>query len=287
MQMNRQLHIIAGCKNHKTYLKHSYCKQPFKLANVTEDKTDTLLRLMITSSSPGVLDNDNYTIEVLIEEGAKMHLTTQGYQRLFTMSNQASQCMNVHVLNNGSFCFLPHPTVPHKASNFSAANNIYLSGNHNLLWSEIITCGRKLSGEEFKFTRFHTITNVYLNNKLVVKENVLLEPLKRNVHAIGQLERYTHQSTLLFINDQADMKKILEAGIQLLSGVEDIIFGISNLPVNGLIFRTLGLKAEKLFNCNNKLASLIQQMVNCNVNIETVDSSATLLKTAENFLNDR
>ena len=237
---------------------------------------------MVSSSSPGVLDNDNYTIEVLIEKDAKVHVTTQGYQRLFTMSNHASQHMNVHVLNNGSFCFLPHPLVPHKASNFSAANNIYLVDNHNLLWSEIITCGRKLSGEEFKFTRFHTITNVYLNNKLVVKENVLLEPLKKNVHAIGQLESYTHQSTLLFIDDHADMKKILETGKQLLSGIEDIIFGISDLPVNGLIFRTLGLKAEKLFNCNNKLAWLIQQMVNSNVNIET-NSSATLLKTAENL----
>ena len=276
--MNSQLHIIAGYKNHKTYLKHSYCKQPFKLANVTEEKTGSLLRLMIMSSSPGVLDNDNYIIEVHIEEDAKVHLTTQGYQRLFTMSNRASQSMNVYVHNNGSFCFLPHPNVPHEASNFSSVNNIYLSGNHSLVWSEIITCGRKLSGEEFKFTRYHNVTNVYLNNRLVVKENVLLEPFKRNVHSIGQLEGYTHQSTLLFIDNNADMKKISVACKQLLSGIEDITFGISTLPVNGLIFRILGQKGEKLFNCNNRLASLIQQVVNFNVNIETeITSSTTLL----------
>ena len=266
--MNSQLHIIAGYKNHGTYLEHSYCRQPFKLANITEEKTSGMLRLMIMSSSPGVLDHDNYSIEVHIEEDAKVHLTTQGYQRLFTMSSQASQCMNVHVHNNGSFCFLPHPNVPHAASNFSSVNNIYLHKNHNLIWSEIITCGRKLSGEEFKFTRFHNVTNVYLNNKLVVKENVLLEPLKKNVHAIGQLEGYTHQSTLLFIHDHADMKKISEACKELLSGMEDITFGISALPVNGLIFRLLGQKGEKLFSCNNNLALLIQQLINCNINVE-------------------
>ncbi|MEP6927965.1 MAG: urease accessory protein UreD [Ginsengibacter sp.] len=278
--MKSQLHIIAGYKNHKTYLKYNYCGQPFKLANITEDKSGSVLRLMIMSSSPGVLDHDNYSIEVCIEEDAKMYLTTQGYQRLFTMTNHASQCMNVHVHNNGSFCFLPHPNVPHEASNFSSVNNIFLSENHNLLWSEIITCGRKLSGEEFKFTRFHNVTNVYLNNKLVVKENVLLEPLKKNVHAIGQLEGYSHQSTLLFIHDHADMKKILDQCKELLSGVEDITFGISALPVNGLIFRILGYKGEKLFKCNNELASLIQNLLHDNTHIETeIILPATHLKT--------
>jgi urease accessory protein len=283
MQVNSQLHIIAGYKNHKTYLKESYSKQPLKLANITEEKTGSLLQLMIMSSSPGVLDHDNYSIEVVIEEDAKVHLTTQGYQRLFTMSNQASQSMNVHVLNNGSFCFLPHPNVPHAASNFSTVNNIHLNKNHNLIWSEIITCGRKLNGEEFRFTRFHNVTNVYLDKKLVVKENVLLEPLKKNVHAIGQLEGYTHQSTLLFINDHAEMKKISEACEELLSGTEDITFGISALPVNGLIFRLLGQKSEKLFNCNNKLASLIEQLLCNHVHIKPeIISSAKHFNTTGN-----
>jgi urease accessory protein len=284
MQVNSQLHIIAGYKNHKTYLKECYSKQPLKLANITEEKTGSLLQLMIMSSSPGVLDHDNYSIEVVIEEDAKVHLTTQGYQRLFTMSNQASHRMNVHIHNNGSFCFLPHPNVPHAASNFSSANHIYLNKYHNLIWSEIITCGRKLSGEEFQFTRFHNVTNVYLDKRLVVKENVLLEPLTKNVHAIGQLEGYTHQSTLLFIHDHAEMKKISEACMELLSGVEDITFGISALPVNGLILRLLGQKSEKLFNCNNQLALLIQHLINYNVNIKPEIISPTIhLKTSGNL----
>jgi urease accessory protein len=57
-----------------------------------------------------------------------------------------------------------------------------------------------------------------------------------------------------------DIKKILEEGKQILSGIKGITFGISMLPVNGLIFRILGFKGEQLFNCNNKLASLIQQL---------------------------
>ena len=268
MQMNSYVHIVAGHKHQKTYLKNSYCDHPFKLANVTEDKSGDLLRLMITSTSPGVLDNDHYHIKINVQEDAKMYLTTQGYQRLFTMNNQASQNMNVEVGNNSSFHFLPHPNVPHKASSFSSVSNIRLCKNHHLIWSEIITCGRKLSGEEFIFKRFHSVTNIYLYNKLVVKENVLLEPFKNNMHTIGQLEGYTHQSTLLFIDDKFDMVKLLGSCKSLLSPFEDIAYGISRLPVNGLIFRVLSNKAEKLFKINNSLALLIHKLKDKNAQPE-------------------
>ncbi len=261
MPLGHHLHIIAGYKNETTFLNHCYYKQPFKLANITENKAVDLLRLMITSSSPGILDNDNYSIEVEVESNAKVCLTTQGYQRIFTMADKASQCMNVEVKNNASFCFLPHPNVPHESSNFSSKNNIYLSTHHHLLWSDIITCGRKLSGEAFKFSRYHNLTTIYLDNKLVVKENVLLEPLIRNVQSLGQLEGYTHQSTLLFINDRADMEKISAGCHEILSGIEEITFGISMLPVNGLIIRILGYKGEQLFDLNNRIASFIGEIV--------------------------
>jgi urease accessory protein len=256
--MTCNAHIVAARKFHKTYLKSCYCDHPFKVANITEDRSTDLLRLMITSTSPGVLDNDQYNIGIEIEEYAKMHLTTQGYQRLFTMKNKASQTMTVHAGNKTSFYYLPHPNVPHRASDFSSVNNLFLSDNHHVIWSEIITCGRKLNGEEFIFKKFHSVINIYLREKLVVKENVLLEPLKNNIRGIGQLEGYTHQSTVLFIDDKFDMVKLSELCNPILSAFEDIAYGISRLPVNGLIFRILGQQAEKLFMINNKLALLIQ-----------------------------
>ncbi|MEO6219309.1 MAG: urease accessory protein UreD, partial [Ginsengibacter sp.] len=248
-------------KNDRTFLRYCFCKQPFKLADITENKSGDLLRLMITSSSPGILDNDKYFIQVEIEEYAKVCLTTQGYQRIFTMANKASQCMKVEVRNNGSFSFLPHPNVPHTLSNFLSINNIYLNRGHHLIWSDIITCGRKLSGEAFKFSKFHNIINIYLNNRLVIKENVLLEPLIRNIQAIGQLEGYSHQSTLLFINDKADMQIISSDCNEILSGIKEIAFGISKLPVNGLVFRILGHKGEQLFDLNNRIALVIEGII--------------------------
>lgn len=261
MPLDNHLHMVAGYKNERTFLKYCFYKQPFKLTDITEDRTDPWLRLMIRSSSPGILNNDNYLLNLELEEHAKVCLTTQGYQRIFSMANKATQCINLELKSNASFCFLPHPNVPHEASSFSSINNIYLSNHHHLVWSDIITCGRKLSGESFKFSRYHNITNIFLNSKLIVKENVLLEPSIKNVHALGQLEGYTHQSTLLFLNSNADMKKISDSCSAILSTIEEIAFGISMLPANGLIFRVLGYKGEKLFDLNNQIKSLIERVI--------------------------
>ncbi|MEO6636896.1 MAG: urease accessory protein UreD [Ginsengibacter sp.] len=274
MQLNSHLNIVAGHKHDKSFLKSAYHKQPFKLADITEDKSGNALRLMITSSSPGVLDNDEYFIEILVEENACLHLTTQGYQRLFTMSNKASQRLDLRLDNNASCYFLPHPNVPHALSNFSAINNIHLQAVHNLIWSEVITCGRKLSGEEFQFTKYHNVTNIFVEQKLVVKENVFLQPATMDVASLGQLEGYTHQSTLIFLNNYVNMQEIANVAETLLSGKDDLIFGISLLPVNGLIFRQLGYKAEQLFNNNNRLAQLIEQLVDQHHTRKTIADSA-------------
>lgn len=256
--MKDHMNIQVGFKNNKSYIRESFCRQPFKAANITEDKRESLLRLMLMSSSPGILNNDNYSIKIIIDENASLMLTTQGYQRLFSMGNKASQTIDVDIKKNGTLFYLPYPSVPHKASDFTSVNTIHLTTDHTLLWSEILTCGRKLSGEEFIFTRLHNLTSIFIDNKLVVRENLLMRPLQDRVHSIGNLEGYTHQSGLLFLNDTVDIKKIQEEIKEILSGMEDIIFGISLLPVNGLICRVLGNKAERLFECNNKIASVIK-----------------------------
>jgi urease accessory protein len=257
MSLNSSLHIKAGFKNGRTYLKESYATHPYKVANVTEDKSADLLKLMLMSSSPGVLDNDKYEFEIDVEANAKLVLTTQGYQRLFAMKSGASQKVIIKVGDDGCFTYLPHPGVPHEGSDFSSDNTIHLAEKHKLLWSEITTCGRKLSGEEFKFRRYKNMTDIYIKDRLIVRENVLLEPSKRKIHSIGQLENYSHQSSLLYLCNNARIEQLVEECNELLLMEDGIIFGVSRLAVNGLVIRMLGYKGEQLYNLHNALSEII------------------------------
>jgi len=253
------LHIQTAERNGITYLKQSYCTPPFKVANITEDKQAGPLHLMLMCSSPGILDGDDYRLKFNIEENAHLHLHTQSYQRLFNMKQGAKQKQKFYLQKNASLIYIPHPAVPHKQSIFTTCNTIYLEGNNRLIWGELLTCGRKLNGEQFDFIKYHSTTDIYIQGRLAIKENWLVQPGITNLQAIGQWEGYTHQASLIMLNNQENNSSQYDAINHFLAQQQEITFGISTLPYSGLIVRILGYKAEQLFNCLNQIAMLTTQ----------------------------
>jgi len=208
------------------------------------------------SSSPGILDGDEYNLKIELDEGSSLQLQTQSYQRLFCMKKGATQNIEVIMKKGSSLCYLPHPSVPHKAADFVATNKIYLAEDCKLVWGEVLTCGRKLNGEAFEFTKFQNQTEIFLNGRLVVKENLLIRPFVNNVNSIGQFEGYSHQASLIYIHSPANVNELISAVNQLLAAQQDICFGVSALPVRGITVRLLGHKAEQLYNCLQMVESL-------------------------------
>lgn len=256
------LHIQTVLRNGRTSLAKAYTTSPLKVADITEDKNGGQLDLMLMSSSPGILDGDDYRMKIEVAPGCRMSLQTQSYQRLFTMAKGACQTMEVHIGKGASFCCIPHPTVPHTGSVYKALNKIYLSADSNLIWGEIITCGRKLSGEQFRFSKLHILTDVFLNDKLIIKENLLVEPGKNNIAAVGHWEGYTHHASLLFISNTESLSRLMEEVNGLLTNTKNIMYGISLAPVNGLVIRILGTKGEQLFDCLKTISLLLLQPLN-------------------------
>lgn len=260
--MIASLDIQTIYKNGVTYLKESYFTSPFKLANITEDKQSEWLQLMIMSSSPGVLDGDQYKIKIELEENSSLHLHTQSYQRLFNMKEGATQQMEVHLAKGSSFIYLPHPSVPHENSIFTAKNKFYLAESCNLIWGEILTCGRKLSkglpkenGEVFRFSSYRSVTEIFIQDKLLIKEHLFMQPSVIDPNSMGQLEGFTHQASLINIQSSNHIDIVYE----YLSQQEEIISGVSLTPGNGLIVRLLGYKAEQLYHHLQQISLLVQQ----------------------------
>ncbi|MCF0056082.1 urease accessory protein UreD [Dyadobacter sp. CY356] len=250
------LHIHAALRGKATYLKRSYFSPPLKLADITENRSQKSLHLMQMSSSPGILDNDQFEIRIELEENCHLQLHTQSYQRLFTMKMGARQTMTVNLAAGASFIYLPHPAVPQANSIFTTRNKIYLAQNCRLIWGDIITCGRKLNGEIFEFSKYHAVTEVLVENRLVIKENICLIPDAMTINAIGQLEGFTHQASLIFLEGRKDCSALTREATLFLETQGEIIFGITAAPVSGLLVRILGNKSEQLINCLKSLTKI-------------------------------
>jgi urease accessory protein len=257
LQMISNLHIQTTAVGKSTILKNVYLTTPFKIAKITEENQSGVLDLMLMSSSPGILDGDDYRMKIEVGRGSNLRLQTQSYQRLFNMKGKASCTLDVHLAEGSSFCYLPHPTVPHRNSNFTALNKIFVTEDCKLLFGEILTCGRKLNDEVFLFTKYQCTSEIYLDKKLVIKENILLEPGLGNLTTMGQFEGFTHMGSLIYLCEKADIKSLAGEISDLLSLEMDCTFGISEAPVKGLIVRMLAQSAEQLFECQKQVGALV------------------------------
>jgi urease accessory protein len=77
--------------------------------------------------------------------------------------------------------------------------------------------------------------------------------------AIGQLEGFTHQASLISINPKSFDNNLAEIIYNYLSLEREIQFGMSSAMGNGMIVRILGHGAEQLHQQLKTIASLIQQ----------------------------
>jgi urease accessory protein len=94
---------------------------------------------------------------------------------------------------------------------------------------------------------------------LIIKENLLMQPLLIDPNAIGQLEGFTHQASFIFLNEKTDCIVAADTIHEYLSLQSEIVFGITAAPVNGLILRLLGYKAEQLQDCLKVITKIIER----------------------------
>lgn len=122
----------------------------------------------------------------------------------------------------------------------------------------MLTCGRKLNGEAFLFSKYHSHTRIYINQLLVISENLLMEPGLIHPAATGQLEGYSHQASLIILDSHLKVKEVQYSLLNLLNTKRGIEFGITPAPVNGLLIRLLGHSADALY----QVLLQIEQRVN-------------------------
>jgi urease accessory protein len=182
-------------------------------------------------------------------------LYTQSYQRIFNMQQSAKQKINVNMDDGSSLIYLPHPSVPHEQSDFENLTRINLGKECQLIWGEIITCGRKLNGEIFRCRRFQSVTEIYQNNRLVFKDVTVLQPEKIPASTTGQWEQYSHQAALYWQLANAEMDDKVN---DLLAEETDIAAGVSRTASGALLIRVLGQGGEQLYALFKKIALLAE-----------------------------
>ncbi|PVW14640.1 urease accessory protein UreD [Marixanthomonas spongiae] len=188
----------------------------------------------------GYLDGDTYRIEIKVREKAELTLTTLGATLIYkTPTKPVYQETEIFLEENSYLEYLPDPIIGYEKARYKQLDTIYMKKGATLFYSDILTPGWSAEGRSFSYDMLHLRTNIYMEDELVVYDNIKLEPAVQQIDVLGFMEEYTHLGTFIVIAEKIDedLVKRLQEVINKQSG--DFKAGISSLTVAGFTLRVM------------------------------------------------
>lgn len=273
--MNSQL-LLSTKRNSqgKTQLDRLFVSPPFKVLSVPliDDAWQSGLNLIQMSASPGILAGDKLQIELDLAENTALTLGTQAFTRVQSMRETASaeQFTRIRLARQSRLFYLPHPLVLHKESAFMQRTEIEMAEQSQLIYGEIVAIGRVLNGERFAFRQFLSSLQIVHQNRPLVIDKIHWQPSKMDLTALSQMEDFSHQGSLLFLDlakSELEIKAILQAlyqqfgePLEQTSGELAMLFGISQLHRQGLMVRVLAHRAEQIEQLFKQIGQHLKQL---------------------------
>lgn len=218
----------------------------------------------IVNVGGGYLDGDRYKMNFNIDSNAKVILTSQGATKIYkTLNDHVEQYQTFNIKDNGYAEYVGDPIIAFENAKFYQHNTFNLSQNAALFYTDILTPGYSKEDKTFSYTYMHLLNEVYVDDTLVVFDNMLLDPKKNNVNDIGYMENYTHLGSCYFIHPQVNQKFIDNVYDQIKHFQQeyDCRFGITQLPTHGFTIRILSNKTQVIEKILTTLQSYVLKQI--------------------------
>ncbi|SFN05194.1 urease accessory protein [Izhakiella capsodis] len=207
--------------------------------------------LFLISTAGGILQGDRLVLEVDMQPGSSAHITTQSATKVQSMThNYAAQLQQITLQENSYLEMMPEPTILHNNARFISSTRLQIHPSATLLYSEVLTCGRKHHPTDggFKFDVYSARTEAQdLNGHDLFSEHYLLEPKLRPLNGAGIMEGFHVAGNVILLTPEKHHQTILTRIKPCYDATAGIAFGASLLPNQcGIIFKALGSEAYQV-----------------------------------------
>ncbi|KAF4623274.1 hypothetical protein D9613_002099 [Agrocybe pediades] len=145
----------------------------------------------------GLVGGDEIDLVVNVQIGASLMLLSQGSTKVFksrferrlasvaprnldqtvpTHHNAAtSQKLDFHIAPNSSLILLPEPVTCFRNASYNQKQRFHIHGDASVVILDWITSGRMSIGEEWAFSHYHSVNEIFHNGKRIAKDVMLLD----------------------------------------------------------------------------------------------------------------
>lgn len=220
----------------ESYVAEQYYKLPLQVMTPFYQDSDGTVSLYLLNPSGGMLEYDNFLIDVTVSDGAKAHLLTPSANKVYRRKAEGiARQKNRFTVGAGSTLeYLPDEMIPFKDSAFYQETSFYLKRDSRLITWDIMAAGRTARGEIFDFYQYSSYTNIYVENELLMVDRMKVFPAHADISSQLCMKDYLFLATVYAYSEKECTEELAWSMREQLGKSSDGIIGIS-CPEPGLI----------------------------------------------------
>ena len=242
-----ELKLAFAQQNDRTVMTESFFRVPLQVMKPRYDDSGCAC-VYLLSPTGGVVQGDDYQIEVTLAPNTHATLTTQASTKVYAMPLQgATQSMWVQVGKDAIFEYLPDSTILFRDANFSQEICLFLERGAKVALQEIVMPGRLARGETLVFSQYQSRIEMSDSEGLLLYDTCCLQPkCQPYLTGPGVLEEYACWGSWYLVGDfeMPWWETLCEFAEPVLNQLPKSIGGLSQLQRGGIAIRMLALNAE-------------------------------------------
>ncbi len=295
-----ELRLVAERRGDKTVLADVRATMPFRVMHPFELPTAEVLgggsgagagvaaalpvglapraaQVMVMSASAGIMAGDLQRIDVSVETGAALQVTTQAFDKVHRMGEgeSASRTTSLCVAEGAFLDYSPQPMIPFADSAYAASTSVELEGpTSRFVYQEVLSCGRAARGERFGYRSFRNHVRIDVAGAPVYLDNTIYEPGTMPMEEFGLYEGFSHLGNLVLVNCEVGEAAFLAARDYLrdetgvigaaagspvgaAEGSEAVAGGVTRLASGDVCVRLLGHRAQRVGDVLSRARALL------------------------------
>ena len=242
-----ELRLAFAQRNDRTVMAESFFRVPLQVMKPRYDESGCAC-VYLLSPTGGVVQGDDYQIEVVLAADTHATLTTQAATKVYAMPRQgATQSIWVQVGKDAIFEYLPDSTILFRDANFSQKISLFLGRGAKVALQEIVMPGRLARGETLAFTRYKSHIEASCADGLLLYDTCRIEPkYQPYLTGPGVLEGYPCWGSWYLVGDfeLPWWEGLCKFAEPLLNQPPKSVGGLSQLHRGGIALRLLAYNAE-------------------------------------------
>nr|WP_231497395.1 urease accessory protein UreD [Arthrobacter sp. MA-N2] len=212
------------------------------------------------------LGADLYVVDVEVEAGASLLLTTQSATKIYrTPGSYAEQRMTIRLRPGAELELAPDQLIAYRDASYRQNTHITMHPTSSLIMAEVITPGWSPDGASFKYRELRLRNEIQVESDggaaLLALDNLLIRPPLGDVTGMGFMEGYSHVGSLIVVDPRVD--QALADELHGLTAGYDAYSGVSMTQTlagtTGLVLRSLSNSTEELNRLLGTCTGLLRQ----------------------------